>query len=358
MVPHWTGARLAISPELAAAVRGKLDQARQGMFDGPEMEAVRPILELQARWSRLPAADELLIERVKTREGHHLFFYPVEGRLVHEGLAALFAYRLAQLAPITFTLAANDYGFELLSPDPARLEEALEAGLVSPGPSAARHSGQPQCGRAGPAAVPRDRAGGGAYLSGVSREQQEREAGAGLERAPVRRLCPLRSGEPAPVPGPSRSVGEAAGAEPAGPRAGADGERADQRGRGRATYPAGFLPAGGSGARAGEQREVSRPGETACLRRWSGQRRAATVQRQDRYALHGDGAEAFDDRCRTHHRGRGGLPPRGARAVLAQREHPGGGRPPLGQGLDLPGGRDPRFPSALPATTWPGSTAR
>jgi ATP-dependent Lhr-like helicase len=132
VVPHWTGARLALSPELAAAVRGKLDEARQGLFVSAEMEAVRPILELQAKWSRVPAADELLIERVRTREGHHLFFYPVEGRLVHEGLAALFAYRLAQLGPITFTLAANDYGFELLSPDPARLEEALDAGLVSP----------------------------------------------------------------------------------------------------------------------------------------------------------------------------------------------------------------------------------
>jgi ATP-dependent Lhr-like helicase len=96
------------------------------------MEAVRPILELQAKWSRLPATDELLIERVRTREGHHLFFYPVEGRLVHEGLAALFAYRIAELSPITFTLAANDYGFELLSSDEARIEEALDAGLVSP----------------------------------------------------------------------------------------------------------------------------------------------------------------------------------------------------------------------------------
>ena len=132
VVPHWTGARLALSSELASAVRGKLDQARRGEFLGAEMEAVRPILELQAKWSRLPAADELLIERVRTREGHHLFFYPVEGRLVHEGLAALFAYRLAQLGPITFTLAANDYGFELLSPDRALLDEALEAGLVSP----------------------------------------------------------------------------------------------------------------------------------------------------------------------------------------------------------------------------------
>jgi ATP-dependent Lhr-like helicase len=132
VVPHWSGARLALSPQLAAAVRGKLDQARQGVFEGAEMEAVRPIMELQARWSRLPAPDELLIERVRTREGHHLFFYPVEGRLVHEGLAALFAYRLAQLGPITFTLAANDYGFELLSPERPPLEEALEAGLVSP----------------------------------------------------------------------------------------------------------------------------------------------------------------------------------------------------------------------------------
>jgi ATP-dependent helicase Lhr and Lhr-like helicase len=133
VVPHWTGARLALSPELAESVRRKLDEARQGRYDAAEMQAIRPILELQAKWSWIPAADEFLIERVQTREGHHLFFYPVEGRLVHEGLAALFAYRLAQLGPITFTLAANDYGFELLSAEPARLEEAIEAGLTAPG---------------------------------------------------------------------------------------------------------------------------------------------------------------------------------------------------------------------------------
>ncbi len=132
IVPHWSGVRFPISPELAAGIRDKLDQARRGRFDGPEMEAVRPILELQAAWSRLPAADELLIERVRTREGHHLFFYPVEGRLVHEGLAALFAYRIAQLGPISFTLAANDYGLELLSADPPPIAEAIEAGLFSP----------------------------------------------------------------------------------------------------------------------------------------------------------------------------------------------------------------------------------
>ncbi|MDQ3137574.1 MAG: ligase-associated DNA damage response DEXH box helicase [Gemmatimonadota bacterium] len=132
IVPRWSGSRLPISPELALGIRVKLDEARRGIYAGPEMAAVRPILELQAAWSRLPAPDELLIERVRTREGHHLFFYPVEGRLVHEGLAALFAYRIAQLGPISFTLAANDYGLELLSGDRAPIDEALEAGLFSP----------------------------------------------------------------------------------------------------------------------------------------------------------------------------------------------------------------------------------
>ena len=131
-VPHWSGARMPISPQLATWIRVKLDEARRGIYDGPEMQAVRRILELQAEWSRLPATDELLIERVRSREGHHLFFYPVEGRLVHEGLAALFAYRIAQLGPISFTLAANDYGLELLSPERAPLDEAIEAGLLSP----------------------------------------------------------------------------------------------------------------------------------------------------------------------------------------------------------------------------------
>lgn len=131
VVPRWTGARMPISPELAAALRARLDEARRGIFRGPEMEAVRGVLELQAAWSRLAAPDELLIERLRTREGHHLFFYPVEGRLVHEGLAALFAYRLSQLAPLTITIAANDYGFELLASEAMPLEEALDAGLLA-----------------------------------------------------------------------------------------------------------------------------------------------------------------------------------------------------------------------------------
>lgn len=131
-IPRWMGSRMPLSTELAAALRRRLEEAAAGVWRGPEMEAVRPILEVQARWSRIPRADELLVERVKTREGHHLFFFPFEGRLVHEGLAALLAYRISRLTPISFTMATNDYGIELLSPDPAPLDGALAAGLLRP----------------------------------------------------------------------------------------------------------------------------------------------------------------------------------------------------------------------------------
>lgn len=130
-VPRWMGGRLPLSGQLANAIRDELERAKDGELASPEMQSLGPILELQARWSAIPAADEFLVEQVESREGHHLFFYPFEGRLVHQGLAALFAYRISRHLPITFTMAANDYGFELLAPDRAPLQEAMDAGLLS-----------------------------------------------------------------------------------------------------------------------------------------------------------------------------------------------------------------------------------
>jgi ATP-dependent Lhr-like helicase len=132
IVPRWFGGRLPLSQELAKAMQYVLAQAVCGLYESPEMQAVRPILGLQAKWSAIPTGEKLLIERVQTREGHHLFFYPFEGRLVHEGLAALFAYRLSRIQPLTFTFSANDYGFELLSPDPIPLPGTIEIDLFSP----------------------------------------------------------------------------------------------------------------------------------------------------------------------------------------------------------------------------------
>ncbi|HEY9228375.1 MAG TPA: DNA ligase-associated DEXH box helicase, partial [Gemmatimonadaceae bacterium] len=131
-IPRWAGSRMPMSGQLSELLRARLGEAERGQFRGPEMEAIRPLLEVQRKWSHIPSENELLIERVKSREGWHLFFYPFEGRLVHEGLSALLAYRIARLAPITFSMASNDYGIELVSPVEAPLDAALAAGLLSP----------------------------------------------------------------------------------------------------------------------------------------------------------------------------------------------------------------------------------
>jgi ATP-dependent Lhr-like helicase len=82
------------------------------------MELIQPILELQKRWSAIPAPDELLIESVRSREGRHVFVYPFEGHFVHEGLGSLIAWRIAKKLPRTIGVTMNDYGFELLSNEP------------------------------------------------------------------------------------------------------------------------------------------------------------------------------------------------------------------------------------------------
>ncbi len=130
-VPRWMGGRMPLSSCLSSGVRRRLDRAREGVLDSPEMERLGRILAVQAKLSRLPGEGDFLIERLASREGHHIFFYPFEGRLVHEGLAALFAFRLARVEPLTFSLAVNDYGFELLSAREAPLDVALAAGLFA-----------------------------------------------------------------------------------------------------------------------------------------------------------------------------------------------------------------------------------
>ena len=114
-IPRWGGGRMALSMTLADAMVELMGAAAEGRFDGPEMATVRPLLELQARWSALPRPDTVLAETLKTREGWHLYLYPFAGRNVHLGMASLIAWRAGQISPGTFSLAVNDYGFEALS---------------------------------------------------------------------------------------------------------------------------------------------------------------------------------------------------------------------------------------------------
>jgi len=123
VLPSWGGSRMPITSELGRAVRDRMDEARRGHYDGPEMEKVRPVLEVQRAWSAIPAPDELLVESLRTREGYHLYVYPFEGRFVHEGLGALVAYRIAKMEPRSIGVTMNDYGFEMVSAQPIEQSE-------------------------------------------------------------------------------------------------------------------------------------------------------------------------------------------------------------------------------------------
>jgi len=115
-VPRWQGGKMPMSSELAHAALEQLRLAGLGQAEGPEMAALRPLLEIQQRWSALPTPDTTVIETMHSREGRHLFMFPFAGRAVHIGLASLLAYRVGRLTPVTFSIAVNDYGFELLVP--------------------------------------------------------------------------------------------------------------------------------------------------------------------------------------------------------------------------------------------------
>jgi len=126
MIPSWNGGRMPLSSQLAAVFRDKLDEVALGTAYDEEVVALKPLFELQSQLSHLPQSHEFLIESFKTNDGHHLIFYPFEGRLVHEGMASLLAWRISKIKPATFSIAMNDYGFELLADEDIPIEEALE----------------------------------------------------------------------------------------------------------------------------------------------------------------------------------------------------------------------------------------
>jgi ATP-dependent Lhr-like helicase len=124
IVPSWNGGRMPLSANLGSMLRKKLDDASHfSSSDSEELLAIRPVLELQRNLSALPKKDELLVEMIDSKYGYHLFIYPFEGRLVHEALAALLAYRISRRSPISFSFAMNDYGFELISDSPIPVNE-------------------------------------------------------------------------------------------------------------------------------------------------------------------------------------------------------------------------------------------
>ncbi|MBC8769972.1 ligase-associated DNA damage response DEXH box helicase [Arenibacter sp. BSSL-BM3] len=155
IVPSWMGGRMSLSSEMSQLLRQELYGvgAMLNSNDKPlsmeakgenvikevdikikvsrELRALMPIFKRQVKESIVPDAKQLLIETFKTREGYHNIFYPFEGRSVHEAMGSLLAYRISLLVPITFSIAFNDYGFELLSDQELDMQQVLDNDLLS-----------------------------------------------------------------------------------------------------------------------------------------------------------------------------------------------------------------------------------
>ena len=125
------GGRMTFSAQMSELLREELYNVSLGKLT-PELKALQPIFERQKRESIVPNANQFLIETFKTREGFHAIFYPFEGRFVHEALASILSYRISLLSPISFSIAYNDYGFELLSDQEIDMQAVFDNDLFSP----------------------------------------------------------------------------------------------------------------------------------------------------------------------------------------------------------------------------------
>ncbi|WP_292011006.1 ligase-associated DNA damage response DEXH box helicase [Chryseobacterium sp.] len=129
--PSYLGGRLPLSSNLGHFLREKLSRALNPSSSEKELRFLHPLLVNQEKKSHIPKENEFLTELIKTREGYHLFMYPFEGRLVHEVMAALIAYRISRISKISFSMAMNDYGFELFSDKEIPVNEDNLAHILS-----------------------------------------------------------------------------------------------------------------------------------------------------------------------------------------------------------------------------------
>ncbi|OAD91063.1 DNA ligase-associated DEXH box helicase [Aequorivita soesokkakensis] len=130
-VVSFMGGRLPLSSQMSKILREELQSEADHKRNTPELKALSHIFDRQERESIVPGENEFLIETFKTREGYHALFYPFEGRFVHEAMSSLLAYRISLLSPITFSLAYNDYGFELLSDQFLDIQNVIDNNLFS-----------------------------------------------------------------------------------------------------------------------------------------------------------------------------------------------------------------------------------
>ncbi len=131
LVPSYQGGRMPLSSEMSEVIRLKLEALSWGKATESELKALIPLIEIQEHRSAVPTTKQLLIEKFEDRDGHHVVVFPFEGRNVHEGMASLLAYRLSMFQPFSFSIAMNDYGFELLSDQEIPIEAGIDSDIFS-----------------------------------------------------------------------------------------------------------------------------------------------------------------------------------------------------------------------------------
>jgi ATP-dependent Lhr-like helicase len=127
----YMGGRMPLSSYMADLMRKQLEQVKFYKLQSPEYALLMPLLELQQKRSTIPTSKQLLVEITESAEGLHIFFYPFEGRVVHEVMSGLVAYRLSRIKPVSISIAMNDYGFELLCNEKIGLTPDLVTSLFT-----------------------------------------------------------------------------------------------------------------------------------------------------------------------------------------------------------------------------------
>ena len=151
-IPSWMGGRITLTSQMSDLLRKELYKVSDSFLGNEngttqskeidleafkedmlsvELQSLSHIFKRQRKESIIPGSDEFLIETFQTKEGFHAIFYPFEGRFVHEALGSLLAYRISLLQPISFSIAFNDYGFELLSDQQIEIQQILDNDLFT-----------------------------------------------------------------------------------------------------------------------------------------------------------------------------------------------------------------------------------
>jgi ATP-dependent helicase Lhr and Lhr-like helicase len=109
-VPAYEGGKFPLSTYLADRVRRML--AERGAW-AKLPDQVSDWLRLQADFSVVPSAEEMLIETFPRGQRHYLVCYPFEGRLAHQSLGMLLTRRLERAGAAPTGFVANEYALAI-----------------------------------------------------------------------------------------------------------------------------------------------------------------------------------------------------------------------------------------------------